>query len=296
MATFSFFALLRDNPDDESPARRIPVTAALQRDLSAFFAQEADSLLQDNEEVDYDPGYSPSHDEILVLRNFQLPEPLRNLREAQDRVERLSDDNLEDGRVTCILGLKQAPQTGRRDLVFQDFSQRQVIRKNTWRYLLLDGNTFKQSDNTGISIGQRVTAVFRGGDLYFKSEILIRRFLDLDQVFKEATDDEVRSFTQSAVWAPFAPAMAIDFADQNVRRKITSLMKRNVLGAVPSERIEEQARVFGIPLFRTPDQKLQLPTDKRMFKSVVRLLSDDLFKGPVSGESFLTNSKRPYGR
>lgn len=287
---FRLLALLHE-PEDS--VRVVPLTADVQATLAADFAQQAEAFLTPAMElVSYAPGYHPDPDELLRIESFELAEALGHALKEPDIVPALTEGDLEAGVVRALVGVVthgSAP-----DCLFQKFDKRQVLRRGP-RSLVFRNNHFGRMDMAGLQIDSHLAALHRNGILYFRSEEVARRFLDLDAYFREATAAELEAFGRMPIWSPGAEASLLD-ADRWLRRKVTSIVERGVLEGQTPKKLQKLAHAFGLDVRVTRQggrDRLTLPAEKKHLKLFVRLLAEDLFNSVLTGEQYLANSKRP---
>src|SRR4051812_37508541 len=66
-----FFVVIRDG--SALSLQRVPVTAALQKDLADDFFKQMGEFLSNKQPVGFSPSYRPDSDEILRIANYALP-------------------------------------------------------------------------------------------------------------------------------------------------------------------------------------------------------------------------------
>jgi hypothetical protein len=288
---FQFLAIV--DGDEGRGVRRIPVEGDLQRDLSQEFERQRNNLLPEGVEViPYEPSYKPD-DEVFVLESYALPGYLRAALEAPDALPGLGDADLEGGKVKSLFGARLGSRNPRQ-IIFQSFNAGQVLRRSV-KYLFLGAETFQRSDRVGLRIDEKVTAVIEDGNLYFQSEDLVRRYLELDAYFQEATDEDIGKLLQHPSIAPAKADVVIDLADRWSRRKFTSIRERDILGKVPVSEIVKVGRKFGVVVATKivkGKKKIVFPDDKREMKALLRFLDEDLLESPLTDARYQVSSKR----
>ena len=66
----NLFALV---DDEESPVRRIPLTAELSAELAQLFAAQQNALLDGKQAIDFTGSYNVDHGEIFTIAAYPLP-------------------------------------------------------------------------------------------------------------------------------------------------------------------------------------------------------------------------------
>jgi hypothetical protein len=135
-----------------------------------------------------------------------------------------------------------------------------------------------------------VDAVFKGKHLYFRSEHTVRRFLDIDYLFRAVTDEELEHLFRLKAFANVNLADVKSVATVPLRRKLHAVLssgreiKPKVVQAV-GERVGHAVEVR--------KGALVVPTDRAEFREFVRILADDYLESlQHQDQLYLTNSKR----
>lgn len=290
---YQFFAIVET--DGVRELRRIPLEQELQAELSREFRDERKALIPgDAEIIPYEPGYKPD-DEVFVLKRYPLPDYLKELA-APDGLPSLQDSELEKGQVKSIFAV-QLSNPRPIAMVFQNFNSGQIVRRGGRfkRYLLLEKGTFQNIDRNGLRLDDKATAVIDDGNLYFQSEHLVRRYLDLDSYFTDATDEEIESLLEDPAFVPTGHAVVINQADRWVRRKVTAIRKRAILNKVSVKEIVDVGKEFGVNVATSRDdgqERIVFPQEKKQIKDFLRLLDEDLLRSPLTEARYQVSSKR----
>lgn len=290
---WNFFALT-GRPDAPDMCR-LPVTAELQQELSAAFAEQLEAFaIERAAHVEYDPGYKPDDDELLVVRGFTLPESIPDLTLARALdIPRLTDAHIDAGNVRALVGVPQG--TARNSLLcFQAVDNRQLLKRDRWN-LFMSGEQFTREERSGLVIRDALTAVYKDGDLFFPAEPPVRRFLDLSSVFSEATDPQVRTFLQHKVFAVDDVEALIRISDKWTRRKIGAIEARGILGTMKPEHVVRAGKEFGIRISQATVggvKRLRVPMTKPELKDFLRLLDQDFLRSSLTSDRFRVNSKK----
>lgn len=310
--TFTFFALVSESEEAPHSVRALLVTSDVQKELSAHFAALADQFIPPRpvvtarrrkasaslraataRVVKYDPGYTPGPHEVFRIRNFPLPADIVMALKAP-LPPTLKAAEIEKARVRSLFAARLRDNDDV-EVLFQSFQQGQVISYSGWRHYFIEDGTFTKMEHTCVAFAESLAAVYRDGTLYFKSDVTVRRFLDLNAFYRQATDGDIRHFMTRDLWEPKAAKTVKPFVDDVVRRKVAEIQFRgNLLGVSPA-RIRTKARQMGVPVTvhgSGREARLAAPQDKRHFKALLRLLADDFVESLLTRWRYLSNSKR----
>ena len=184
--------------------RHVQLSNPLQGQLDGLFqAQEASFLAGVGEEIDFDGGWKPDDDELLVING--LPDAQTLLAAANQNALALPVLDVQNFANENVKGLFTALGNGQgKRLLIQNFSPQQLL--STHFTLLHDGNVFRRLEQPAFALGVHLVAIVSAaGAIRFKSYPMLRRILDITPVFREATDTELGAFCAHASLA-FADA------------------------------------------------------------------------------------------
>lgn len=290
---FNLYALV--TRDRERALRRIPMERSLQNTITNLFERQAGEFTSDNvERVDFDAGYKLDDGELFVIRPFPLPSYIDEGVAAPTGVQVLQQEDLREGAIKALAAVRIHRAGGRPQLLFQTFTARQLLSRDRFS-LLFSGNTFTRLEQEGLSIGDRVAAVYDGANLLFDNFAIASRFLDLTNYFREATDLEVNKFIGFRLWQCEDPSAVLGAADGWVRRKVSSIRASGVLDALTVKKLLETASHYGIRLETTgrgSRARVTMPLERQAIKNLIRLIDEDYLDSPLTGSRFQVSSKR----
>lgn len=288
-----FYAIIE--PPQGRLVRRLRVTREIHQALAETFEAQARELLDPaRERRPYEPGYRADN-EVLYIDPYQLPGYLKELVASPESPEPLTKAEIEEGLVKGLLAAEHGDDPAAR-MLFQNFDRRQVIEaEGNW--LVLHKDVFRRFSETALAVGSHLTAVLSGTRLYFTSEFMVRRYLDLDEYFREATDEEIEEFiAQPSLMVADRQEFAAA-ADRWTRAKIASIARRRTLEDYSAKEIRKAAQRFDFDLRaegRGDQMRIVVPADKKELKRLLRLLDDDLLESELTGQKYEVNSKRRW--
>lgn len=280
--------------------RQIPLAQALQNTLAESWQAQYDQFIHDGiKEIDFRPGYQPEEDEIFRLSDYTPPDWL-----AKQDSQTILDLDLIGGGASAyrnnesLLNATKGVAAFSRDnheeelVLFQNFTPSQVIHPG--RLLLLQRNTYSSSDQPGLTLSNRLSAVYQQAKckLLFQNFRSTNTFLPLSDFYKEASEQEIREVLGHAKFAPEDPdALAID-ATQWSRKRFAMLKDSNILDQYSTKQIKSYSRRYDVDI-RISNGKIVFPADKQAAKKLLQFLNEELFQGAITETLYETNSKRP---
>lgn len=284
---------------DDTPIRRIPLTAALNTELEQLFADQQTTLLGEKQLIAFTGSYNVDDGEIFTIADYPLPSnigqaisnpltcPVLNLNTETHRIKALFSGTWSATNKTVN---------------FQVFDAGKLL-SNRWTLVGLPihaGDTYKRLEQPGLILQDKLTAHFHNGTLHFNSYHNTKRFLDLADYYREATDTDLDAFTATELFAFENEAGFKDQADSIIRKKIALLQKNKVLKDITVTDIQTVANNFNaelpeehhISIIVTDAGKLLIPEDKKQLKELIRFLDEDYVTAPLTKRKCLTNSKQ----
>jgi hypothetical protein len=285
---YNFFALVRD---ETNPIRRLPVSQQLQEDLSHLFEEQRTSLLgSGRDRVDYTPSYSPDEDEILCIRDFQVPAEIVLAAEQPTICPPLEIGN-SNINIRAII----ATDSEAGEYLFQAFDRRREISNRRFS-IILSSHTFQRLKEPGLTLDSKLAAiVILNKVLIFESYYEARKVLNLMDYYREATDEDLKTFCNHEKLTVETADEFMKIADSWVRKKVALISQSGVLNMSTPQGISRAAKTYGIVLSLSGtgrNKKLLLPTNKKELKNFLRFLDEDFYTSVLSSSRFLANSKR----
>lgn len=288
----NLFALV---DDEDTPIRRIPLTAALNTELVQLFVAQQTTLLNDRQPIAFTGSYNVDEGEIFTIADYPLPPtigqaignpltcPVLNLNTETHRIKALFSGTWTEANKTVN---------------FQVFDAGKLLKRG---YTLIgSGDTYKKLEEPGLMLQDKLTAHFHNGTLYFTSYHNAKRFLDLADYYREATDTDLDDFAATDLFVFEDEAGFKEQADSIIRKKIALLQKNEVLRAITVADIQNVANNFNaelpeehhISIVVNDEGKLVIPENKKQLKELIRFLDEDYVTAPLTKRKCLTNSKQ----
>ena len=246
-------------------------------------------LHAETEQHDYEPGFRPEEDGVVVLE-YPLPESLWRCRQTlPNDVDAVSDKTLAGETPVGLV----AVDTGRAPrFVFQAVDSRNFLRQS--RALFFHPRGFDLDDRVGLVIADRVDAIHKGGRLYFRSEHTVRRFLDMTAYFQVATDEDLRKLFGGKSFAVDDWEGLKSAASDVVRRKLHAVLASG--SKFEPSRVRAVAQRVGVQV-EVRGGRLVVPTTRKELHDFVRVVHDDFLESMFEGSQvYLTTSKRSVAK
>ncbi|WP_372529319.1 hypothetical protein [Parvularcula marina] len=253
-----------------------------------FLDQEARLKNARPNETDFDGDWKPDEDELLVLDNSDEVTDVVNAAIGNAvALPRINTTNFENEQIKALITCEGA--AGAERLLIQRFTGQQLLRRK--RAYLLDGNNFRELDEAAFTLGSSITCIVEDGELKFDSYHNLRAIFDVVDFYEEATDADIDTIAAHAsINIPDVDGFKDD-ATQTIRKLVHKVMNSGVLDAHTSQEIHDRAADTGLTIDLI-NGVLQVPDDKALARQFFRFLDDSLYEAALSGQRYVTNSKR----
>lgn len=273
--------------------KRVLLENDLQDEVESIFrAQENQFLEGVDAEIAFTGSWRPDPDEILTVSN--LPDALA-LRDAINQnavgLEEVDANNFDQEGIKGLV-LTTGQNQNRRALV-QSFSPQQILAKK-FSFLLRDG-VFQKLQEPGFSLDNKLVAIVDGsGTLKFKTYHLVRRIFDLNTIYRDATDAEIKTFCALACLTVADANEFVANSDEGIRKLIHAVTAEDVLANYTVAQIRSRARAIGFSV-TTRSGSLVVPDGRKARKAFLSFLLNKVYQGPIDKSLFITNSNRRLG-
>lgn len=269
--------------------KRVKTTAAVQNLLEGVFtAQEAAFLSGIDAEIAFDGGWKPEKNELLVAPTTPAITAIWDA--ALGNIPALDELNpahfVNEGirALAVVVG-----QGDGRHVLLQNFSARQILDRRI--AFVWDGETFNRLTAPSFSIGTALSGILTADAVKFKSFSNIKMIFDLANLYKEATDAQIDAFSVHA-------SIRVDdvdgfkaVADQTIRKLVNAVSTKGVLDSYDTAAISAAAEAQHFDL-QVGNGKIIFPADRAGTKRLLHFLDEGFYRGPLSGDAYITNSKR----
>jgi len=265
--------------------RTIPAERQTAEELDDKFGRLAVGYLNERELVPYEAGYSPTPDEVLVTE-YDLGEPLSKIKKGLPAgLKAMDSKTLAEDPPVAIVHVKPGSSP---TFSFQVITKGNLLAP---RSALLFGNKlFEFNEQVGLMPRDKLDALYEGGQLYFRNELQVRRFLDMEKFFTEASDELIEDYFGGNQFVVDDAGKLKSAATNLMRRKIARLAAEKV--TFDMRAVKRVAGEAGLSVkFR--GTSLVVPPDRRGLRDVVDLLSDSYVRGTVrANQLYFASSKR----
>ena len=266
----------------------IQIDQRVQDRLSDFFQIYEDQFRDGVEEIlAFDGGYTPDSHQVQRLpltgeMHAVVEQILRGPvgRDVYDPRLRPPEE------LRALAWSTDANGPGR--VLIQNFTRAQSLSRRTM--LTFTGETFTQLEEPSLLIGSKIDGIIESGSLNFKKFNVIKQVFDLFDVYREATDNDIRQFSNS----PNVEIEDFDLfcagANKTARKLIFSVQRSRILETKTADEIQQLARAVDIDI-PVRDGKILLEPGREL-TSYLKFLDNSIYRSPVTNERWMANSRR----
>ena len=271
--------------------KEVVLSQATQRDVTSVFLEQ-EKEFRDGDELEFDSNWINEGKEIAVTA---IPEGLSVFDEILTRKSDTSFETFDPSDLSDLRGL--AIRTNAVDpnsVLVQAFSPSLSLNRSSWVSLVYEKGTFNRLETSGFRLNDKLALIVEDGKIKFRSLYDLRKVIDTSGIFKAATDLEVTGFVDSN-----ASIFHIEDLDEFVgatsqasRKYIASIQRSQALESHDARSLQREAKATKLEL-EVHEGKIVMPTRSGAITELLRFLNDGRYVGPVSKETFITNSRRP---
>ncbi|HII4363335.1 TPA: Kiwa anti-phage protein KwaB-like domain-containing protein [Vibrio parahaemolyticus] len=288
----NFFAFIKDD-NGNTQVKRIRVQGQLQGELITLFNDQFNSFNHNiDTEVPFNGDWKPDANELLVLADVtEAQEMIDAINANASSFNDLQLSNFNSEPIKAIFtGFVQNNET---TVLVQKFSSRQALSLSQIPIIKMQtGNTFVKATEDIFTVDNKLVAVIVGNNTKFKSFHNARMVFNLTNFYQEATDTDLNLICQHLLLEVSNTNSFVAEADSQVRKMVHTISSTALLDNYSVSDIQAAAQGFPNVPITFNQGKLVLPNNKRDLKEVLHFLLEDIYKGPLSGSNYLTNSKR----
>ena len=268
----------------------MPLSASAQNDVAdAFLRQEAS--FREGDERPFDENWLNEGDEIATT---SIPPDVSVfgdiLQVASTALEPVDTSDLNQLRGLAM----KTDDGGTERILVQSFAPSQSLNRPWLISLLFEAGTYTRLDASAFRLDEKLVCIVEGDLIKFRSLYSLGRVIDTSAIFSAATDGEVRTFAVDYANL-FEIADVDDFVNnssRNARKYIVSIARSEALRNHTAHTLQTASTGTRLSIV-VQHGKIVVPRTGGAITELMRFLNDGRYVGPISGEAFITNSRRP---
>lgn len=283
----NLFAACRHN--GSLVVRRVRLDANIQTGIEALFSEQETSFRNGiTEEVDFNGAWNPESNELLTIDVPQEAEIFEETINANaTSIQDIDTSNFgEEGIKALFTG---SIVDGNTKVIVQKFTSQQMLERKF--SLLHDGNAFRKLTEPAFTLDTALTCIIEGGKIKFKSQHKLRSIIDMQDIYREATEQEVKGFSAHESLSVANVDSFLEQADQVTRKLISAITRSGNLDKYGVDAIKAAAASVGVEV-TVVNEKIVMPKTRADIKNLLRFLDDSLYEAALTGQKYITNSKR----
>ena len=274
---------------DNLEIREVPLSADVQQDVFKAFRDQEEVFRKANEKP-FDENWLNEGDEIVtapIPGNILVFDEILSTTDTE--IEPIKPNNFEQIRG---LAIKIRDQVKQRILV-QLFAKSQSLNRRGIVSLLFENNTYTRLESSTFCLADKLVCIVEDDLIKFRSLHNLNRVIDTSKIFSVATDNDVKSFAQTH-------ANLFEISDINLftnstkrdaRKYIKSLAKNSALLNHSVQTLKDAADKTQLKI-KIQNGKIVMPSTNKEITELMRFLNDSRYFGPISRQTFITNSRR----
>ena len=283
----SFFAYIRESEEIRFIRLSPEVAASVQ---SIFEDQETSFWSGITKKELFQGFYHPEKHEMFYIENDLF---YNQLSESLDRDESaLKTVDIESGQFSNINAILTYSTERDQCILVQSFSSRQYLDPLHKIWLKFISGRFERLKEDAFTLNSSITAVVEQDKVYFQKFGSMCQIFDMKEFYEQATNEDVEEFVNDNLFAVEDSDKFIDQMDIITRKQIKMIKRLKILDHGNTKKIIESGKKNMVNIEQTEDGKIVIPSEKKELKSVLKVLSESVFVGDISGNNYETNSKK----
>ena len=267
--------------------KQVRLHPPVRQQVQEVFYEQAESFSRGvNEELAYDPGWTRDPNQLFrVGLTDEAAAVVDALAGGPLDIAPVNVANLGPENIKALMVCDDENDT----IFVQGFTLAQ--RLDTKFALARDGNVFRRFDDSAFTIGTSLAFLICLDFIKFKSFQSLRSVFDMRETYRDLTREEVVAFVGHQSLSVDDPNRFVDSASEPIRKLIKSVLELGLLDQYPPEELQRVAGQMG-QWIELRDGRILLPASFRELRDVLRLLNDDRLVSPLTGQTYITNSKQ----
>jgi hypothetical protein len=274
-------------PPGEISVKRVRTSADVQNRLTGLF-DGLEAQFRNGVEVErqYDSRWTPGPDELATIQQgAEVTAILARIAGGVLALPEIDGAHFDNEQIRALAVHRQ--NGGNHELLLQAFSSAQRLSRKF--AVISNGNTFDKLEQSAFTLTNQIDVLVENDQIKFRSFHTAKKIFDLANYYREATDGEIREFSQHANLQVDAD-MLIELATQPIRKLISSVLSSGVLDRETAESI--RAKAEGLVPVNIENDKVVLPLTRKEFKDLISFLDHKIYRSPVDNDPYETNSHR----
>ena len=272
--------------------KEVPLSDSVQTEVREVFSTQ-ETTFRKAEERPFDENWLNERDEIATAPIPANVSVFDEILKSTDTA--LSPVDTRDLEEVHGLAMKVGDGTQERILV-QLFAPSQALGQRWPLSLLLERGTYTRLESSAFRLDDKLVCIVESGLIKFRSLYNLGRIIDTSAIFRAATDGETRSFAtlHSSLFEIPDVDRFVAHTSRNARKYMKSLVRRGVLQNHTAQSLQvASARTKLVIEIR--NGRILMPNRSGEVTELMRFLNDGRYVGLVSGDTFITNSRRRIG-
>lgn len=240
--------------------------------------------------ISFDGSYKPDDDESLKIENFDLPNEISEAINNPLGVEKLTACSNDELNIRAIF-LTVNDDGIDEKIIFQRTQKKQLLIGGQITLFWSD-DTFISTKKPGVVITDSIDAYYENGTLYFKSYYLANQIFNLNKYYRQATNEDIRNFCQNNCFYVDDLDSLVSASNNWTRKKIAYILDTKVLEKNSIDFIIQEANNLGLNFKTNEKNQIVFPSELKEQKELLSYLADEIYKGRLTDDIYLTNSKR----
>jgi hypothetical protein len=276
--------------DGQLVAKRVRLDATVQQAVETIFDNQETAFREGvTNDVAFNGSWTPDDDEFLTI---DLPAEAAifeaTIRSNAMVVPDIDTIHFADEGIKALFSGRVVNRAA--TVLVQRFTSQQLLSRRF--SLFQQGNAFRQLTDPAFTLDTSLTCIIENGTIKFKSQQKLRSIIDMVELYRAATDQEVQEFAgHDRLSVANVPAF-VAITNQTSRKLIHAVADNHTLDNYTPAEIQTAAQSTSLDV-NIQNGRIVMPADHKGIKALLQFLNESRYSGPLSHHPYVTNSQRP---
>lgn len=289
---------------DQWGLRRIQPRGSVQNDLTDEWVKQYKDFMHGKEEIPFATSDEPTKGQYFSISPYTLDKSLANINSSNASrntkpfdIRILSNSILSRSVKGIVAFMRDSKNNNNELMLFQNFSQRQIIRPGRKKWLSFEGDGYEVIKRRFLGLDDKLTAVYSSKDekLLFNTYPSASKVLDLSKYYYVASNGDIRDLLEHPLFECENMRRIIKNSKYFHRRRFAMLKDSDILKKISAGDVERISDRYGLGI-QVRDDKIVFPEDSHIARTLLQLLNDEIYQGELSNILYQATGKRPYRR
>ena len=254
------------------------------------FGRQFQNFSKDRKERPFDQNWNNDEDEIAYVNVPESETLFDDILESPGiDLESISPNDIGQIRGLAVIHKRDGSEV----ILIQRFRYAQLFQQINKLAFVYDRRSFVRLEAPGFHIDSKLVCIVEDNLIKFDSITNLGAIIDTSEIYEFASDPFIKNFIFEYDHLFYVSNIdtVLRNINRNSRKYISSIVLEETLERATVDAIKESAKETGLPI-QMKQGKICIPESRNELSELIRFLNEGRFIGPISGNTYVTNSRR----